>query len=103
MGAAARTSPLVVDPVVRRERMAVLLVGSAHGVKSFLHAAWLSPASSRWRTFGIVTTGFNIGGTFGPLAYGWLMDNNLPRAVFVGPSERRRRGSGRLRGSRRAS
>jgi hypothetical protein len=79
MGAAARTS--------------LLAIGVLQGG---------TPGAMR-RTFGIVTTGFNIGGTFGPLAYGWLMDNNLPRAVFVGPSERRRRGSGRLRGSRRAS
>ena len=42
-----------------------------------------APPGAMGRTFGIVTTGFNIGGTFGPLAYGWLMDNNLPRAVFV--------------------
>lgn len=42
-----------------------------------------APAGAMGRTFGIVTTGFNIGGTFGPLAYGWMMDNALPRAVFV--------------------
>ena len=32
--------------------------------------------------FGIVTTGFNIGGTIGPLIGGWIMDHNLPRWVF---------------------
>jgi MFS family permease len=42
-----------------------------------------APPGAMGRTFGIVTTGFNIGGTVGPLAYGWLMDSGLPRAVFV--------------------
>jgi MFS family permease len=34
------------------------------------------------RTFGIVTTGFNIGGTIGPMLYGFLMDRGQPREVF---------------------
>jgi FSR family fosmidomycin resistance protein-like MFS transporter len=32
--------------------------------------------------FGIVTTGFNIGGTIGPMLGGWIMDHGLPRFVF---------------------
>jgi len=42
-----------------------------------------APAGAMGRTFGIVTTGFNIGGTVGPLAYGWMMDSALPRMVFI--------------------
>lgn len=42
-----------------------------------------SPPGAMGRTFGIVTTGFNIGGLVGPLGYGWLMDSSLPRAVFI--------------------
>jgi MFS family permease len=34
------------------------------------------------RVFGIVTTGFNIGGTIGPMLAGWLMDNGQPRWIF---------------------
>ena len=34
------------------------------------------------RVFGIVTTGFNIGGTIGPMLGGWIMDHHLPRWVF---------------------
>ncbi len=34
------------------------------------------------RVFGIVTTGFNIGGTLGPLIGGWIMDRNLARWVL---------------------
>jgi MFS family permease len=41
-----------------------------------------SPPGAFGRVFGIVTTGFNIGGIFGPLLGGWIMDNNMPRWVF---------------------
>lgn len=32
--------------------------------------------------FGIVSTGFNIGGVIGPIAFGWMMDRGDPRWVF---------------------
>ena len=41
-----------------------------------------SPPGAFGRVFGIVTTGFNIGGTVGPLLGGWIMDHDLPRWVF---------------------
>ena len=41
-----------------------------------------SPPGAFGRVFGIVTTGFNIGGTVGPLIGGWIMDHNLPRWIF---------------------
>jgi len=41
-----------------------------------------SPPGAFGRVFGIVTTGFNIGGTVGPLIGGWIMDHSLPRWVF---------------------
>ena len=41
-----------------------------------------SPPGAFGRVFGIVTTGFNIGGTAGPLIGGWIMDHDLPRWVF---------------------
>jgi MFS family permease len=41
-----------------------------------------SPPGAFGRVFGIVTTGFNIGGIIGPLIGGWIMDHNLPRWVF---------------------
>ena len=41
-----------------------------------------SPPGAFGRVFGIVTTGFNIGGTVGPMIGGWIMDHNLPRWVF---------------------
>ena len=41
-----------------------------------------SPPGAFGRVFGIVTTGFNIGGTIGPMIGGWIMDHGLPRWVF---------------------
>ena len=42
-----------------------------------------SPPGATGRTFGVVTTGFNIGGALGPVLYGWLMDHGQPRGVFL--------------------
>jgi MFS transporter, FSR family, fosmidomycin resistance protein len=42
-----------------------------------------TPAGSFGKVFGFVTTGFNIGGIISPLVFGWLMDNNTPRGVFL--------------------
>jgi MFS family permease len=42
-----------------------------------------APPGASGRVFGIVTTGFNIGGTVGPMMYGWLMDHGQPRAIFL--------------------
>jgi MFS family permease len=41
-----------------------------------------SPPGAFGRVFGIVTTGFNIGGTVGPLIGGWIMDQGQPRWIF---------------------
>ncbi len=42
-----------------------------------------SPPGALGRTFGIVTTGFNIGGATGPLIYAALLDRGQPQAVFL--------------------
>ena len=41
-----------------------------------------APPGAAGRVFGIVSTGFNIGGVVGPLLFGWLMDQGAPRAIF---------------------
>jgi MFS transporter, FSR family, fosmidomycin resistance protein len=41
-----------------------------------------APPGMAGRTFGIVTTGFNIGGSIGPMLGGWLMDQGQPRWIF---------------------
>jgi MFS transporter, FSR family, fosmidomycin resistance protein len=42
-----------------------------------------APPGAAGRVFGIVSTGFNIGGIFGPLLFGWLMDSGAPRGIFL--------------------
>jgi MFS family permease len=41
-----------------------------------------APPEAVGRVFGIVTTGVNLGGTIGPVIYGWLIDRGQPRTVF---------------------
>jgi len=41
-----------------------------------------APPGAAGRAFGIVSTGFNIGGIISPLMFGWIMDRNLPHWVF---------------------
>ncbi len=41
-----------------------------------------APPGAMGRTFGIVTSGFSIGGIIGPLMFGFIMDHNAPRWVF---------------------
>jgi MFS family permease len=41
-----------------------------------------APPGASGRVFGIVSTGFNIGGALGPLLYGWILDHGAPRWVF---------------------
>jgi FSR family fosmidomycin resistance protein-like MFS transporter len=72
--------------------MGAILVAAALGIAGFLSGMIspsrdmlvraASPPGAFGRVFGIVTTGFNLGGTVGPLIGGWIMDHNLPRWVF---------------------
>jgi MFS family permease len=41
-----------------------------------------APAGAAGRAFGIVSTGFNVGGIISPLFFGWFMDQGLPHWVF---------------------
>ena len=41
-----------------------------------------APPGAAGRAFGIVSTGFNLGGIVSPLLFGWIMDQNSPRWVF---------------------
>ena len=43
----------------------------------------VTPEGSFGKVFGFVSTGFNIGGMVSPLLYGWLMDQNQPRTIFI--------------------
>lgn len=41
-----------------------------------------APAGAEGKTFGIVMTGFNIGGTVGPVLFGWLLDRGQYAGIF---------------------
>jgi MFS transporter, FSR family, fosmidomycin resistance protein len=41
-----------------------------------------APPGAMGRTFGVVTSGFSIGGMVGPLMFGFIMDHHAPRWVF---------------------
>lgn len=41
-----------------------------------------APPGAEGRIFGIVSTGFNIGGAIGPILFGWLLDRGRFGAVF---------------------
>jgi MFS family permease len=41
-----------------------------------------APVGAEGRVFGIVSTGFNIGGAVGPVLFGWLLDSGRPQGVF---------------------
>ena len=41
-----------------------------------------APPGGVGRAFGIVTTGFSIGGMIGPMLFGWIMDSGAPHWVF---------------------
>jgi MFS family permease len=42
-----------------------------------------APPGQAGAAFGIVSTGFNIGGMIAPIMFGWLMDAGHPNAVFL--------------------
>jgi MFS family permease len=43
----------------------------------------VTPPGSFGQVFGFVSTGFNISGIFGPILFGWLMDEGSPRGVLI--------------------
>jgi FSR family fosmidomycin resistance protein-like MFS transporter len=43
-----------------------------------------APAGAEGRVFGIVSTGFSVGGVVGPILFGWLLDHGQPRWIFGG-------------------
>ncbi|WP_270934460.1 MFS transporter [Falsiroseomonas oryzae] len=86
-GAAASTALVALLPL---PGFVVLLLLGLSGVLSGLcmpsrdmmvRAA--APPGQAGAAFGIVTTGFNIGGMVAPVLFGWLMDAGRPQAVFL--------------------
>ena len=62
--------------------LAGLLSGMIQPSRDMLVRA-AAPAGAIGRAFGIVTIGFSVGGTIGPMLFGWIMDRGAPHWVFV--------------------
>jgi MFS family permease len=78
--------------VIATVNLPSLLLTAAMGMAGFLGGV-IAPsrdmlvrnaasAGAAGRAFGIVSTGFNLGGIVSPLLFGWIMDQNLPHWVF---------------------
>ena len=61
---------------------AIVIVIAAITLPSLLLTADAAPPGAAGRAFGIVSTGFNLGGIVSPLLFGWIMDQNWPHWVF---------------------
>jgi MFS transporter, FSR family, fosmidomycin resistance protein len=57
-------------------------VGATYPSRDMLVRA-VTPAGAYGLVFGFVSVGFNIGASVAPIVYGALMDNGMPRAVFL--------------------
>jgi MFS family permease len=69
-------------PLIAAMGGAGLLGGLIMPSRDMLVRAAAPSPSAMGRTFGIVTSGFNIGGMVGPLMFGFIMDQHAPRWVF---------------------
>jgi MFS family permease len=78
--------------VIATIALPLLLLTAAMGMAGFLGGVIApsrdmlvrsaAPAGAAGRAFGIVSTGFNLGGIISPLLFGWIMDQNSPHWVF---------------------
>lgn len=68
-------------PLIAAMSCAGLLSGMIMPSRDMLVRA-AAPAGAIGRTFGIVTSGFGIGGMVGPLMFGFAMDHGAPQWVF---------------------
>jgi MFS transporter, FSR family, fosmidomycin resistance protein len=75
------TMGLGVVPLVAAMCCAGLLGGLIMPSRDMLVRA-AAPPGAMGRTFGIVTSGFSIGGMVGPLMFGFIMDRGAPQWVF---------------------
>ena len=57
-------------------------VGATYPSRDMLVRA-VTPPGAYGLVFGFVSVGFNIGASIAPIVYGALMDNGMPRAVFL--------------------
>src|SRR5690606_13418282 len=75
------TTPLGSGVLVALLGLAGFLTGIIAPSRDMLVKA-AAPAGAEGKTFGIVMTGFNIGGTVGPVLFGWLLDRGQFAGIF---------------------
>ena len=102
--ASTRRLPLLSQMILTLTLLFVLLNLSTSAIKKFSVAALMqgqgatfltgliapscdmpvwaaSPKGAEGKTFGIVSTGFNIGGAIGPIVFGWMLDQRHPNTI----------------------
>ncbi len=62
--------------------MSGFFVGATYPSRDMLVRA-VTPVGAYGLVFGFVSVGFNIGASVAPIVYGALMDNHMPRSVFL--------------------
>src|SRR6478672_10074927 len=92
IAAACFAANAVIVSIIATVNLPSLLLPAAMGMAGFLGGVITpsrdmlvrnaAPAGAAGRAFGIVSTGFNLGGIVSPLLFGWIMDENWPHWVF---------------------
>ena len=78
---AIAVAPLPVPALVVAMGLTGFLFGIVQPARDML-VRKAAPPGAAGRVFGIVSTGFNIGGIVGPALFGFLMDQGAPRWIF---------------------
>jgi MFS family permease len=78
---AIAVAPLPVPVLVVAMGLTGFLFGIVQPARDML-VRKAAPPGAAGRVFGIVSTGFNIGGIVGPALFGFLMDQGAPRWIF---------------------
>ena len=74
--------PMGVVPLVGVMGLSGFLSGLIMPSRDMLVRA-AAPPGQAGAVFGVVSTGFNLGGMIGPLGYGWLLDRGQPSMMFA--------------------
>ena len=70
------------DPVLIAAMTAAGFLGGVIAPSRDMLVRNAAPAGAAGRAFGIVSTGFNLGGIISPLLFGFIMDQNATHWVF---------------------
>jgi MFS transporter, FSR family, fosmidomycin resistance protein len=74
--------PLGLAAIIALMILAGFVNGAVQPARDMMVRA-VTPDGSFGKVFGFVAMGFSIGGMIGPIIYGYLMDRNAPRLVFI--------------------